>query len=255
MSLVDDIERIHNDMVEDGTVDNIIKEQLTKSITEIVHHAFRTYSKVGKELESRIESRMLETITGYDWESYIPKLDAVLTDIINCTTIEDTKNILENFNVLMVKPDKETMLVSDLFKEYKDIVAHRASHTGHEVTAESGEPEYEPVAVEYFFEKLEKPRWSSCERGVITFRTDDTDENDEDSSINIEIPVSRWDFERKEGYEVESNAIVNVANLRNLRDLELMVMKLARAKTRIIIDTENDDDEVYFYEKPEIDWV
>lgn len=254
MGLTDDVERISKQMFEDGSIDAIIKEQLTKSVTEIVRDAFISWSDVGKALKENVESRMLESINGYDWDSYIPKLDAVLTDVVNCTTITDTKEVLENFKVLMVKPDEKMVLVSDLFDEYQKIVAKRASHDGHDVEFDSGEPEYEPVEVEYNFEKQDKPRWSSCDRGIITFSVNDTEENESDERINIEIPVYRWDWEDERGYVIESSALVNVNNLRNISDLELMVMKLARAKTRIVIDVESDEDTVSFEEKPEADW-
>lgn len=250
-----DVERINGEMIADGTIDKLIRDELTKAYTKIVADCFSTWKgNAGKVIEDKINDAILKSVEGLNWENYIPKMDAVLTDIVNGTAAVETKDILEKFKYLMVEPDKKSINVTDLFKEYKSIVAAHADPDGHDVEFDSGEPEYEPISVEYIFEKQEKPRWSSIERGIITLKTDDTDTNDTDKNLNIEIPVSRWDFSREEGYEIECSSIVNIKNIRYLSDLDLMVMKLSRAGTRIVIDKEYDDDVVYFNDKPEASW-
>ena len=88
------------------------------------------------------------------------------------------------------------------------------------------------------FELEDKPQWSSCQRAVITF------ENEHDEKLNVEIPVSRWiwDSGKEEPYTLSVYKDLMISSLRNLSDFDVLLLRLSRAGTAIIIDKELDYD-------------
>lgn len=94
-----------------------------------------------------------------------------------------------------------------------DVKSKKISTTGLEVEFDDG-PYYESVGCEMRIEESERPVWSSVHRAVIVF------ENDHDEELNIEIPISKWDFEKE--HTLDNLGCVNIQSLRYLGEFDIL---------------------------------
>ena len=95
--------------------------------------------------------------------------------------------------------------------------------------------------------ELDKPSWSNTQRALIIF------ENEHDESLNVEIPISKWIFDsgREEPYTLSLENDLTISSLRYMDDFQILLMRLARARTSIIIDKDYDSDDIYPEAEPE----
>lgn len=82
---------------------------------------------------------------------------------------------------------------------------------------------------------------------------DITFENEHDENLNVEIPVSKWiwNSRNEEPYTLSVNKDLTISSLRNLSEFEVLLLRLSRAGTAIIIDKEYDDDYIQPVKQPE----
>lgn len=113
----EDIKRITDEILSDGTVDQIIREKVTDGIEKAIASSFN-YGKLEKAVKERVEQVLVPFIENYDMSAYIVKLDTVLTEIVNKSVLMDNKQMLENFQYLMKEPQITEIKLTDLFKEY-----------------------------------------------------------------------------------------------------------------------------------------
>lgn len=113
----EDIKRITDEILSDGTVDQIIREKVTDGIEKAIASSFN-YGKLEKAVKERVEQVLVPFIENYDMSAYIVKLDTVLTEIVNKSVLMDNKQMLENFQYLMKEPQITEMKLTDLFKEF-----------------------------------------------------------------------------------------------------------------------------------------
>lgn len=118
----EDIKRITDEILSDGTVDQIIREKVTDGIEKAIASSFN-YGKLEKAVKERVEQVLVPFIESYDMSGYIVKLDTLLTEMVNKSVLIDNKNLLENFKFMMEEPQETDIKISDLFKEYKKFVA------------------------------------------------------------------------------------------------------------------------------------
>ena len=240
----EDIKRIANEMLEDGTIEEIIKAKIKESFEKAVADSFR-WGELSSAIDKRIKSVLVPYIENVNLDNYIVKLDTVLAEIINNTELQDNKKILENFKELMTENPKEIAL-TDIFKEYKNFVAANMEINSREVSFDSGEPEYEPIEVEYqFASDTEERRWSIYKYATVDFIVN---ESDQEKKLNKTIRLRQFE---EYGWEIVSEPCVNIDSLRNMSEFEVMLHRLSRTGAKIIIDREDACDLVYSDEKPE----
>ena len=139
----EDIKRITDEILSDGTVDQIIREKVTDGIEKAIASSFN-YGKLEKAVKERVEQVLVPFIENYDMSAYIVKLDTVLTEIVNKSVLMDNKQMLENFQYLMKEPQITEIKLTDLFKEYKKFVARNMEISGRKVELDES-PEYEAM--------------------------------------------------------------------------------------------------------------
>lgn len=240
----EDIKRIANEMLEDGTIQEIIKAKVKESFEKAVEDAFR-WGELSSAIDKRIKSVLVPYIENVNLDNYIVKLDTILAEIVNNTALQDNKKILENFKELMIENPKEIAL-TDIFKAYKRYVSYNMSTIGREIDHSSDEPEYEPIEVEYqFASEIEERRWSIYKYATVDFIVN---ESDQENELNKTIRLRQFE---EYGWEIVSEPCVNIDSLRNMSEFEVILHRLSRAGTKIIIDREYDDDVIYSDEKPE----
>ena len=241
-------ERITNAVMEklnDGTVEQIVKDSVENAIKKSLEDTF-SWSGAGKKMiDEKVKEVIVPVIERHDFNQYIVKLDSILTEIINQTSLADNKEILENFKALMVEPGEEVIKLSTIFQKYCEYVAHDIDTTGLEARCEDGDPYYEHVTAN--MEVEHEDTWiSSNNRCRVKFSCE------EDENLNKELRLYKSKTDNNWNISWEMNTFCGINSLRNLSDFDIFLMTLKRAFVDVELDTENEyEDDIEPEETPE----
>lgn len=243
----EDIKKIADEIMQDGTIEKILREKIEKGFLEAVDSAFK-WGELKDAIEKRVKEILVPYIESYDMSSYIVKLDTVLTDIVNQTSLQDNAKILENFQKLMLEPGVEFVTLEDIFGEYKKYVSKNMETSGRDVVWDEG-PYYEPMEVTAEIVEEDKRPWSDFKHAVLELAVA---EEDQQEDLNFSIGLSRWEsvYEKK-GYSIDYDVAPSIRGMRQLDDFEIYILRLARAGVRILDDKKYDDDSVVAESTPE----
>lgn len=243
-SFDEDIKRITDEILQDGTVDKIIREKTTKGFESAIESSF-SYGKLRDAVKKRIDEILVPFIEGYDMKKYIVKLDTVLSEIVNSTALTENKKILENFKNLMTEPEMRTITVSELFEQYKLYVAKEMDTDGRDVQVDDG-VYYDPMEVNFEVIEEERP-WSSFDSAVLELSVAEEEQQEE---LNRTIRLDRYK-NGKEGWDMTSEFNPTIKSLRYLDDFDIFLLKLQRANVKVIVDKKSDWDSVISENEPE----
>lgn len=237
--------KIAQESLSSDEVTEIVKEKFVKALGSAIEDAFR-WGDAKHAIENKVKEVMVPYIENYDFSEYLPKLDSVLTEIVNSDFCIGNKKILENFKELMTEPEQKEIKLTDLFKAWVKQCEKEIDTDGLDIDYDDG-VSYQYVDCEMRFELEDKPSWSSCQRAVITF------ENEHDEKLNVEIPVSKWiwDNGKEEPYTLSVYKDLTISSLRGLSEFDVLLLRLSRAGTAIIIDKEYDDSYIRPEKEPE----
>lgn len=237
--------KIAQESLSSDEVKEIVKEKFMKALESAIEDAFR-WGDAKKAIEEKVKEVMVPYIEKRDFSEYLPKLDSVLTELVNSDACMGNKRILENFKKLMTEPESNEINVTDLFKAWIKQCNRDIDTDGLEIDYDDG-VHYSCVDCEMRVEEMDKPSWSSCQRAVITF------ENEHDEKLNIEIPISKWvwDSGKEEPYTLSISNDVMISSLRRLNEFQILILRLERAGTAVIIDRDYDTDCIYPDAEPE----
>ena len=241
----EEIKRITDEIIQDETVEKIIKEKITKGFESAIDSAF-SFGKLRDAIRKRTDEVLVPLIESYDMSEYIVKLDTVLTEIVNSTALTDNKRILANFKNLMTEPDMKTITVSELFKEYKKFVAKEMDTYGRDVVVEDT-AYYEPMEVELEIIEEEDRSWSYFDRAILELSVDEEEQQEE---LNRTIRLDHYK-NGKEGWDIISEFNPQITSLRYLDDFDIFLLKLQRANVKVIVDKKSDWDSVISENEPE----
>ena len=234
-----------NEKLNDGTVERLIEEKLEKGRSEALDSVFGYSGTARNLLKEKIDEVMVPVIERHDFNNYMLKLDSVLTEIVNKTTLEDNKKILENFKHLMKEPDCKEIKVSKIFEAYCKHVAENVNTDDLEACCEDGEPYYSHVTARMDTEHKEKYFASTYDDCKLIF----TCEEDEKLDCRIRLYKTKED----KGWRILSDVgSIDINSLQDLSEFEILINKIKRSFAEIEMDEENlEDDDIEPEEKPE----
>lgn len=237
--------KIAQESLASDEVTAIVKEKFMNTLGSAIEDAFR-WGDAKHAIENKVKEVMVPYIENYDFSEYLPKLDSVLTEIVNSGFCIGNKKILENFEKLMLAPEQKEIKLTDLFKAWVKQCEKDIDTDGLDIDYDDG-VSYQSVDCEMRFELEDKPSWSSFQRAVITF------ENEHDEKLNVEIPVSKYirSDGKEEPYTLSVYKDIMISSLRNLSEFDVLLLRLSRAGTAIIIDNEYDDSYIQPEKEPE----
>ena len=240
--------KIAQESLSSDEVNAVIKEKFMDALGNAIEDAFR-WGDAKHAIEEKVTEVMVPYIERYDFSEYLPKLDSVLTEIVNSDFCSGNKKILENFKNLMMEPEQKEIKLTDLFKAWIKQCERDIDTDDLDIDYDDG-VSYQSVECEMRFELEDKPSWSSVQRAVITF------ENEHDEKLNVEIPVSKWiwDSGKEEPYTLSAYKDLMISSLRNLSEFDVLLLRLSRAGTAIIIDKEYKDDYIQPKKEPEAEF-
>lgn len=241
----EDIKKITDEILQDGTVDKIIRENIIKGFELAIERSF-SYGKLRDAIRKKIDEVLVPFIENYDMGEYIIKLDTVLSEIVNATTLVENKKILENFKNLMIEPEKKTITVSELFKQYKLYVAKEMDTYGRDVQIEDT-VYYEPMEVSFEIKKEQERSWSCFDRAVLEFSVA---EEEQQENLNRTIRLDHYK-NGAEGWDIITEINPEIMSLMYLDDFDILLIKLQRGMVKLIIDEESDWDSVISDNEPQ----
>ena len=242
-----DIQRITEEVLQDGTIEKIIREKVQKGFEDAINDLFR-WGELKKAVESRVKEVLVPFIENYDMSDYIVKLDTVLTEIVNSTALVDNAKIIGNFKNLMIEPEQREVTLKEIFAEYKKHVSMYMDTDGRSVEFGGDEPEYEAMEVTAEIIEDEAKSWSHLESAVLELGVNDEAQQD---NLNFSIGLRRWKFEKEKGYEITCAGRLDIKGLRHMSDFEVYIQRLARADVRLSDSDRYESDAVYSVNKPE----
>lgn len=240
--------KIAQESLSSDEVNQIVKEKFHKAIGDAIESAFM-WGDVKDALKKKVNEVMVPYIEKYDFSAYLPKLDSVLTELVNSDTCMGNKQILENFKYLMTEPEQKEIKVTDLFRAWIKQCNKDIDTDDLEICCDDG-VSYSCVDCEMRVEELDKPSWSSLQRAIITF------ENEHDEKLNIEIPISKWvwDSGKEKAYTLSISNDVCISSLRGLNEFQILLLRLEKAQTSIVIDKDYYEDYIYPEAEPEVSY-
>lgn len=241
----EEIKKITDEILQDGTVDKIIRENIIKGFELAIERSF-SYGKLRDAIREKIDEALVPFIENYDMGEYIIKLDTILSEIVNSTALVGNKKILENFKNLMIEPEKKTITVSELFKQYKLYVAKEMDTDGRNVQIEDT-VYYEPMEVSFEVKKEQERSWSCFDRAVLEFSVA---EEEQQENLNRTIRLNHYK-EGAEGWNIIAEINPEITSLRYLDDFDILLIRLSKGMVKLIIDEESDWDNVISENEPE----
>lgn len=242
MTIENSIAEMLQKKLTDGSVEKVIEEKLTRCIGECIDDMFRWSGPAKELIEQKLKETMVPAIEKHDFSNYTLKLDSVLTDIVNSTTLQDNKKILDNFKELMIADDKKEINLSDIFEKWCDYVVENVDTSGLEVEYDD-DVSYERVHVEMETEDIESNSRHSPDRKIVRF----TCEHDEE--MNLQFDIYKYDFMK--GYEVSGYGIAQINGLVRMDDMQILLVRLTRNSTAIKLDEHYLEDDIRPESKPE----
>lgn len=243
-NLEERIQQAATGMLNDGTVEKMVRSKVEKGFEEALDNLFRSYGDGTKIIESQLKSVLVPFLEGYDYSEYVIKLDHVITNILKQTSTEH-KTLLENFEELMSEQEKiKEITVTDLFEKWIKIVEKDMDTSNLEIRYDDGEPTYYSPEVTMEVEEEDERSWSIASYAKVVF------ECDKDEEMNIEVRLRKWKDEGKWRIEYDRNP--KLSSLRYLSKFEIFLMKLDQMGTNIKIDTYSETvDDLELEAKPE----
>ncbi|MGJ0847454.1 hypothetical protein ACR77J_12255 [Tissierella praeacuta] len=241
MNLENSIKDVIAKKLEDGTVEKLIAEELEKGIQKSLEELFGWRGDASKVIEEKIKSVMVPYLENYDYSKYILKLDAVLVEILQNTTL-DNKEMLENFKDLMLPEERKIIKATEIFKEWQKKVAKDVDTSDLEINYDD-EVSYQDVDVSLTFEELDKG-YSIYDRAKLVFECEDED-------MNCEVRLKRWENDRDKNWDIEYEGVHSIASVRYLEKFQIFLMRLSQAGVKVEIDSKYEEDWVEVEAEPE----
>ncbi len=240
-----------NQKLTDGTVERLVEEKLEKGVADAIEELFSYRGKAKELLVSKFDEVMVPAIEKHDFNQYLVKLDSILTEIVNNTSVADNKVILENFQRLMKNPveDFSVVPISKIYEEWQDYVAKNIDTSNLEINYDDT-PSYCGATTNMEVEKAER-KWFShdTEEYIVRFTCD------EDKDMNCEIKLSSGYFDSKLRIDATTLLPVDINSLRAMNGFEIFIQQLLRGFVKIDLDTmSSTGDDVEVEAEPEAEF-
>lgn len=220
-----------NQKLNDGTVERLIEEKLEKGISDAISELFSYRGKAKDMLVGKFEEVMVPVIEMHDFNQYLVKLDSILTEIINNTSVADNAVILDNFKRLMKSPVEDFSIVpiSKIYDEWQNYVSENIDTSKLEIDYDDN-PSYCDATTNMEVEKAERHWFSSTRDDYIVRFT-----CDEDEDMNCEFKLSGGYSDQR--LRIDATTIpIDIHSLRTLSKFEIFIQQLMRAHAKIDLD-------------------
>ncbi len=226
--------------LDSGLIERLVKENLEKGVNTALEHLFGNYGDATKLIENEIKSVIVKQLESFDYSQYITKLDTVLVEILENTTL-DNRKILGNFKSLMTSDAApKQVTVSDIFETFNKRVATDIDTSKLQICDD--EPAYQNVEPTLDIEYKDKPSWSNSEQAILMLTCE------EDSHLDCEIALSRYSGG---DWTIDRIGDATIRSLQYLSDFQIYLLQLSQRRTKIEIDQNFIKNEIEVEAEPE----
>ena len=236
MTLEEKIAQTINEKFSDGTIERLISERLDRSIKEALDDVLGYGGNARKLLSKKIDEVMVPAIERHDFNQYLVKLDSVLTEIINNTSLADNKSLLESFKELMTEPKLKEIKISEIFRKYCEYVAADVDTDNLEANCEDGDPYYSHVTARMEVE-YERDSWRAYDHCEVKFSCE------EDENLNYQIGLYTTRGANDWRIITGASDFINMLSLRHMNQFQIFMCVLNRSFVHIVIDEDDDCDD------------
>ena len=231
--------------LENGTIENVIQEQIEKSVKEITENLFSYRGDIKSTIEDKLKAQLIPQIEAYDFSRYVTKLDHVMTEVLKQVSHEP-KEILENFKEFMTVEIPKKIKASELFEKYKDFCSKNVNTDDLEKYMDDS-PYYQMLEVRCYVGEIEdQPSWYKSDYKVLFF------ECEQDETLNKSIEFGSWSF--KDTKYASGNKVLELTSLRHMDEFEIFLIQLAQRMTDIDMDITEESDEIEVDATPEVSY-
>lgn len=235
-----------SEKMNDGTVEKLVADAAEKALKKSIDDQFGWNGEAKKIIDEKVKAVMTQAIEQIDLNEYTVKLDTILTEIVNSTTLVDNKEILGNFKELMTEPDKDVISLKDIFEKYKEYVSESVDTSDLEISFDDETPSYQNVTVEVEVEMI---------NSIFGGRTCNLlFECHEDKNLTKKIRL--YETRLNGRFHIASlKGEINLNSLRYVDEFDIFMMRLDRAFCDITDIMEMYDDEVEVKAEPEASYT
>lgn len=249
----EEIKRINDEMMADGTVDQIIRDNLKKAYETAIGNAFR-WGDLNNAIEKRIKEIMVPAIERSDLSEYVTKLDDVLTQIIHETALPDHKTLIENFKTLTCDKMPKIITLEEILEKYGEFVAEDLDCCGREVLTDDS-PTYVDFEAMVCVEESDTPRYTKSEYAVLSCTIGDEEDEDNRDTFERKINLVHYSWDKEEGYRIEYSCASDITNLRNLPAFDAWLIALSQSGTHLVAELgDHEEDDFEPKAEPECEW-
>nr|DAM64598.1 MAG TPA: hypothetical protein [Caudoviricetes sp.] len=219
-----------------------IKKAVKRTLENSVDNMFGYGNPIKKQVEEQLKAVMVKSLENITFTDYLPKIDSVLTQVVNESRVALYKRMTDNLRVLLVDEEiPEKIKVSEIFTKYKEYCSEWVNTSELEIDYD-GVPRYYDLTCIYNVEDISESK--IIKDFVIQFRCD------EDESLNKNVKLkNNWSKEEEFSLPV---SYYDIRSLRYLDSFETFLLRLSQKGTKIVIDEDNGyDDEVEVDATPE----
>ena len=250
----EDIKRISDEMMKDGTIDDIIRDKLRKAYESSIESAFR-FGALSDAIEKRIKEVMVPAVEKADLSEYVTKLDDVLSEVIRATALPDYKKLLQNFKDFIRTDLPKSVTLKDLLSEYNKFVAADIDCCGREVVYDEGDPEYKYVEAYAEIDEDESRYYNKPEHAILRLHIDEDEEEDNQDTLNREVKLTRYSWEKDKGWRIDYGNAADIQSLRYMPSFDVYLLALSQNGTRLIGEMcDCEEDSVTPDAEPEVDF-
>lgn len=242
MSIEQNLKNTIEEELSKGIIEEILKEKLKTCISDSIDSLFTYNGSVKKAIEKKLKETMIPVLENYNYNQFIPKLDLILTQIVNDINVNNrSKKMLKNFSKFLTTEKIEEIKVTQIFDKYKEYVADNVECSYLEIDCDY-EATYQNVNIEMDIIELDK-----ASSFFNYFKLNFTCEEDE--KLNQSLTLMK--HLASSTYTIRLNDSIELSSLRYYTEFEMFLLNLAQMETRIIIDEKYMSDKVEPNELPD----
>lgn len=253
MSFNEDIKRINDEMMADGTVDNIIREHLKKAYESAIDNAFR-WGELKDTITKRLTEVLVPAIERSDLSEFVVKLDDVLTQIVHETALPDHKNLMESFKTITCEKMPDTVTLEDILKKYSEYVAEDLDCCGREVITDD-DPCYADFDAIVSVEESDRYHYNKSEYATLVCAIGEDEDESNKETFERRIDLVHYSWDKAEGYRISYGNACDITSLKNLPSFDAWMIALSQNGTRLIASVDDSEEDCFEPKaEPECEW-
>lgn len=234
----------------------IVEEEVSKAVRKWVDSALTGYnSPIKTAFGDRMAQMVVPAIERLSLDN--ARLDVLLTSLVEQSVFGERAAMLENFGKLVTGEKRDMVPASELFAEWKRMVAYDFDCCGRDVVTGDGEPYYEPIECLCDLEMSEES-WGGMRNASLKFiiLSEDEDQRDE---FSRSISLYRWTNLPVEDdlWYVSYPPQPTLKSIARMSSFDVLLARMDTCGTKVFWDfgpMSGAHDEIEPESKPEPDW-